>query len=74
MGTSNEKDTRRIEPRGGATAMLLREKYTRRRDAIQRFTERLEKGGFPDEAEIETLRAVGVSEGEIAGLVDKYRT
>lgn len=54
--------------------MLLREKYTRRRDAIQRFTERLEKGGFPDEAEIESLRAVGVSEGEIAGLVDKYRT
>ena len=72
MGASNDKDTRRIEPRGGDTAMLIREKYTRRRDAIQRFTERVEKRGFPTPEDIETLRAVGVTEAEIAGLVDKY--
>jgi len=54
--------------------MRLREKYTRRRDAIQRFTDRMEKSGIADEAELETLRAVGVSESEIQALVEKYGT
>jgi hypothetical protein len=56
-------------PSGHETAILLRQKYTRRRAAIQRFTERISKGNFPDDAEIKTLRDVGVSEGEIRELV-----
>ncbi|MBX3460239.1 MAG: hypothetical protein KF696_09825 [Planctomycetes bacterium] len=55
------------------TALRLRETYTRKREAIQKFTERLEKsGGFVDDAETETLRAVGVSEEEIKALVEAY--
>lgn len=55
------------------TALRLRENYTRKREAIQKFTDRLEKsGGFVDDAEIETLRAVGVSEEEIKALVEAY--
>lgn len=67
------KDTRRLASTT-ETAMRLREKYTRRRDAIQRFTDRMVKSGFADEAELETLRAVGVSESEIRALVEKYGT
>ncbi|MCC7508425.1 MAG: hypothetical protein IT464_03505 [Planctomycetes bacterium] len=52
--------------------MLLREKYVRRRTAIQRFTERLQRGGPADHAEIQTLRDVGVSEDEIKVLVAQY--
>ncbi|MCC7508426.1 MAG: hypothetical protein IT464_03510 [Planctomycetes bacterium] len=55
------------------TALRLRESYTRKRDAIQKFTDRVQKsGGFVDDAEIETLRAVGVSEDEIKALVEAY--
>ncbi len=56
-------------PSGHETAVLLRQKYTRRRAAIQRFTERISKGNFPDDAELKILRDVGVSEGEIRELV-----
>ncbi|MBZ0137110.1 MAG: hypothetical protein K8I27_12130 [Planctomycetes bacterium] len=69
----SNKDTRRLA-NTTETAMRLREKYTRRRDAIQRFTDRMQKSGFADEAELETLRAVGVSESEIRALVEKYGT
>lgn len=68
-----EKITRRyagLKP--GETALRLREKYTRRREAITTFTEKLVREGFVDEAEVMTLRAVGVSEEEIAALVEKY--
>ena len=71
--TFGSKETRRL-PAVTETAMRLREKYTRRRDAIQRFTDRMVKSGFADEAELETLRAVGVSESEIRALVEKYGT
>jgi alkylhydroperoxidase family enzyme len=55
------------------TATKLREKYTHRVRAIQRFTERLARtSGWVDGAEIETLRAVGVSEDEIRRLVEMY--
>jgi hypothetical protein len=71
---SVEKITRRyqgLNPK--ETAIKLRESYTRKREAIQKFTDRLEKsGGFVDESEIETLRAVGVSEEEIEALVAQY--
>ena len=69
-----DKATQKIAPSKGAndTAMILRQKYTRRREAIQRFTERLQKGGIPDEAELNTLRNVGVSEQEIKGLVAQH--
>ena len=69
-----DKATQKIGPSQSAsdTAMILRQKYTRRREAIQRFTERLAKGGFPDEAELNTLRNVGVSEQEIKGLVAQF--
>lgn len=68
------KATQKVTPssNGNDTAMILRQKYTRRREAIQRFTERLQKGGIPDEAELNTLRNVGVSEQEIKGLVAQY--
>lgn len=54
------------------TAIRLREKYTRRREAIAKFTEKLVRDGFADDAEIVALRAVGVSEEEIQQLVEKY--
>lgn len=67
-----EKITRRYTGlTSSQTVVRLREKYTRRREAVQKFTERLQKsGGFVDDAEIITLRAVGVSEDEIKALVD----
>lgn len=68
-----EKITRRyagLKP--AETAVRLREKYTRRREAISRFTETLVREGFVDDAEVVTLRAVGVSEEEIEALVEKY--
>lgn len=69
-----EKVTRRYQGLTSAqTVTRLREKYATRRDAVRKFTERLEKtGGFVDEAEIESLRAVGVSEEEIDALVEAY--
>ncbi len=67
-----EKVTRKLPSAESETARLLRQKYTRRREAIQRFTERLKKGGFPDDAETNTLREVGVSEDEIRELVAQY--
>lgn len=67
----HERDTRRLS-RSSDSAVRLKEKYTRRRDAIQRFTDRIQKNGIADEAELETLRAVGVSEEEIHALVEKY--
>lgn len=68
-----DKITRRyagLKP--GETAIRLREKYTRRREAITTFTEKLVREGFVDDAEVMTLRAVGVSEEEIQALVEKY--
>jgi hypothetical protein len=59
------------KPTGHETAVILRKKYTQRRAAIQRFTERLQKGVYPDDAELNTLRVVGVSEPEIRELVEK---
>jgi hypothetical protein len=56
-------------PTGHETAVILRKKYTQRRAAIERFTERIQKGVFPDDAELNTLRVVGVSEPEIRELV-----
>lgn len=72
---SVERITRRyqgLNPK--ETAVRLRESYTRKREAIQRFTDRVEKDGFVDDAEIESLRAVGVSEEEIEALVERYGT
>ena len=69
-----EKVTRRYKGlTSSQTVTRLREKYTARMDAVKKFTDRLEKtGGFVDEAEIITLRAVGVSEEEIEALVERY--
>lgn len=69
-----EKVTRRYKGLTSAqTVTRLREKYTTRVDAVRKFTERLQKtGGFVDEAEIISLRAVGVSEEEIEALVEQY--
>ncbi len=74
-GRAVDKITRRyagLKP--GETALRLREKYTRRREAITTFTEKLVRDGFVDDAEVMTLRAVGVSEEEIAAMVEKYGT
>jgi hypothetical protein len=68
---STDKATRKLPSEAQETARLLRQKYTRRREAIQRFTERLEKGVFPDDAEIQSLRTAGVSEPEIKALVER---
>ncbi|MCB9931788.1 MAG: hypothetical protein H6841_00025 [Planctomycetes bacterium] len=68
-----EKITRRYTGlTSSQTVVRLREKYTRRRDAVQRFTDRLEKSGFVDQEEILSLRALGVSEDEIKALVERY--
>jgi len=66
-----EKATRKLPSEVQETARILRQKYTRRREAIQRFTERLEKGIFPDDAEVHSLREAGVSEPEIRALVER---
>lgn len=70
-----EKITRRYTdlrpPRDKVTQ--IRDIYARRRDAIQKFTDRIEKtGGFVDDAELETLREAGVGEDEIKALVKRY--
>ena len=69
-----EKVTRRYKGlTSSQTVTRLREKYNTRLDAVRKFTNRLEKtGGFVDEAEVLTLRAVGVSEEEIKALVEQY--
>lgn len=68
-----EKITRRYTGlTSSQTVVRLREKYTRRRDAVERFTDRLEKAGFVDQEEILSLRALGVSEEEITALVERY--
>ena len=54
------------------TAIRLREKYTRRREAIARFTEKLVRDGAVDENEVTNMRAVGVTEEEIQQLIEKY--
>ena len=54
------------------TVVRLREKYTRRRQAVEKFTDRLQKSGFVDQEEILSLRALGVSEEEIKALVEHY--
>lgn len=68
-----EKITRRyvnLAVKDPVTRVL--EKYTRRLEAIKRFTDRVVRNGWVDEAEIETLRAVGVGEAEIKGLIEQY--
>jgi hypothetical protein len=68
-----EKITRRyagLKPQ--ETAIRLREKYTRRREVIAKFTEKLVRDGFVDDSEVVALRAVGVTEEEIQQLVEKY--
>ncbi|MCB9931789.1 MAG: hypothetical protein H6841_00030 [Planctomycetes bacterium] len=67
-----DKATRKLPSSVDETTRLLRQKYTRRREAIKRFTERLQKGVYPDDAETNLLRDVGVSEAEIRGLVEQY--
>lgn len=69
-----EKVTRRYKGlTSSQTVSRLRDRYTKRVEAVQKFTDRLEKtGGFVDEAEILALRAVGVSEEEIDALVERY--
>jgi len=68
-----EKITRRYTGlTSSQTVLRLREKYTRRRQAVEKFTDRLQKSGFVDQEEILSLRALGVSEEEITALVDRY--
>lgn len=76
-GPSVDKATRRyFNLRGSApsskheTAAILKSRYERRRAAIERFTDRLEKtGGYVDEAERLPLLELGVTEIEIDTLV-----
>lgn len=78
MSELSDRDVEKITRRytgltSSQTVTRLRERYTRRREAVQKFTERLQKsGGFVDDAEVLTLRAVGVSEEEIKALVEAY--
>lgn len=69
-----EKITRRYTGLSSSqTVTRLREKYERRREAVQTFTDRLEKsGGIVDDAEVLSLRALGVSDKEINELVERY--
>jgi hypothetical protein len=69
-----EKITRRYTGlTSNQTVTQLREKYERRREAVQTFTDRLEKtGGFVDEAEVLALRSLGVTESEINDIVGRY--
>ena len=69
-----EKITRRYTGlTSNQTVTRLREKYERRRDAVQTFTDRLEKtGGFVDDAEVSALRSLGVSDQEINDIVGRY--
>jgi len=78
MADMTDRDVEKITRRytgltSNQTVTRLREKYTRRREAVERFTDRLEKsGGFVDDAEVLSLRALGVSEAEISALVEAY--
>jgi hypothetical protein len=69
-----EKITRRYTGlTSNQTVTRLREKFERRRDAVQTFTDRLEKtGGFVDDAEVLALRSLGVSEQEINEIAARY--
>jgi hypothetical protein len=69
-----EKITRRYTGlTSNQTVTRLREKYERRREAVQTFTDRLEKtGGFVDEAEVLALRSLGVTDSEINDIVERY--
>lgn len=73
----NDRQVERITARykglkPGETAVLLREKYTRRREAIANFTEKLVRDGAVDDAEVVSLRAVGVTEEEIQQMIEKF--
>ncbi|MCC6466336.1 MAG: hypothetical protein IT463_13435 [Planctomycetes bacterium] len=68
-----EKITRRYAGLSSKeTATRLRDRYTRRREAIQRFTDRLKLDGVADQNDILGLRALGVTEDEISHLVATY--
>jgi Holliday junction resolvasome RuvABC DNA-binding subunit len=68
-----EKVTRRYRGLTSAeTVTRLREKYAKRREAVRKFTDRLEKSGVVEDAEVIALRALGVSEEEINDLVSHY--
>ena len=56
------------KPTGHQTAILLREKYTRRISAIKLATDRIQRGEKLTEGEIAALREVGVSEAEIDAM------
>jgi hypothetical protein len=78
MEDMTDRDVERITRRytgltSNQTVTRLREKFERRRDAVQTFTDRLEKtGGFVDDAEVLALRALGVSDKEINDIVERY--
>lgn len=69
-----EKVTRRykgLTPK--QTAVVLKERYIQRRDAIARFTDRVTKNqGWVDAAEVDALRQAGVGEEEIKALIAEY--
>lgn len=54
------------------TATRLQERYQRRRDAVERFTDVLEQEGLVDDGMMLSLRAMGVTEAEIVGLIERY--
>lgn len=68
-----DRNTKRVHVTPGhKTAMLLHEKYMRRRGLIQQFAESLQRGEPASPAAIQGLRDVGVSEDEIKSLVAQY--
>lgn len=72
-GEVPDTSTRRVHSTPGhKTAMLLHEKYMRRRGLIQSFAESLQRGEPAAPAAIQALREVGVSEEEIKSLVAQY--
>ncbi|MBX3460240.1 MAG: hypothetical protein KF696_09830 [Planctomycetes bacterium] len=72
-GEVPDTSTRRIHTTPGhKTAMLLHEKYMRRRGLIQSFAESLQWGEAATPAAIAGLREVGVSEDEIKSLVAQH--
>ena len=78
MRDMNDRDVEKVTRRyrgltSSQTVSRLRDRYTKRLDAVQKFTDRLQKnGGLVDDAEVIALRAVGVSEEEIEALVERY--
>ncbi|MBZ0137109.1 MAG: hypothetical protein K8I27_12125 [Planctomycetes bacterium] len=78
MHDMNDRDVEKVTRRyrgltSSQTVSRLRDRYTKRLDAVQKFTDRLQKnGGLVDDAEVIALRAVGVSEEEIEALVERY--